>query len=323
MFLHSLIFLRHINVLPISMSRSRQLNNFINSLLCQELNKCSRQICRTDHYTVTWSNNSFKDCLKCAKCHPGLGLYPKCGSSVTHPVKGIGCIPCVNGKTFSNDYNSAPCISCHGCAKHEIVAANCIQSSDTKCNGTCIRGYYYTKKPRHDCLRCSYCCFDGKDEIQQECVNQGLNTVKQHCSHRMDKTCGPNPTTMITPETQLPAHSTPAPAHSTPANRLATHHSQPTNQGQAKVAMIVSSVAVGLLFAVIVVGAILCMRRMRKIQRRRGSKQPPMSVAMNVNGTLATEDQSKLCLISRIMLSLHVIDTFCKLLAIRCCCCFC
>ena len=232
--------------------------------------------------------------MKCDKCHPGFGLYPKCGSSVTHPVKVIRCVSCVNGKTFSNDYNSAPCISCHWCAKHEIVAASCTRSSDTKCNGTCIQGYYYTKKPRHDCLRCSYCCFDGKDEIQQECVNQGLNTVKQHCIHRMDKTCGPNPTTLITPETQLPAHST-------PANRLATHHSQPTNQGQAKVAVIVSSLAVGLLFAVIVVGAILCMRRMRKIQRRQGSTQSPTSVAMNVNGTLATEGQSKLCLISLII----------------------
>ena len=158
------------------------------------MDECSGQICPTDHYTVTWSNNRFKDCLKCDKCHPGFGLYPKCGSSVTYPVKGIGCVPCVNGKTFSNDYNSAPCISCHGCVKHEIVAASCTRSSDTKCNGTCIQGYYYTKKPRHDCLRCSYCCFDGKDEIQQECVNQGLNTVKQHCIHRMDKTCGPNPT---------------------------------------------------------------------------------------------------------------------------------
>ena len=230
------------------------------------------------------------------------------------------------------------------------MAANCTRSSDTKCNGTCIQGYYYTKKPRHDCLRCAYCCFDGKDEIQQECVNQGLNTVKQHCSHRMDKICVPDPTTMIIPETQPPAHTpantlvnhhshpipdpttmiipetqppaqTPAntlvnhhshptnqgpnpttmiipetqpPAH-TPANTLANHHSHPTNQGHGKVAVIVSSVAVGLLFAVIVVGV---MRKMRKIQRRKRSPQLPISVAMNVNGTQATQGQSKLCLIS-------------------------
>ena len=200
------------------------------------------------------------------------------------------------------------------------MAANCTRSSDTKCNGTCIQGYYYTKKPRHDCLRCAYCCFDGKDEIQQECVNQGLNTVKQHCSHRMDKICGPDPTTMIIPETEPPAH-TPAntlvnhhshptnqgpnpttmiipetqPPAQTPANTLANHHSHPTNQGHGKVTVIVSSVAVGLLFAVIVVGV---MRKMRKIQRRKRSTQLPTSVAMNVNATQATQGQSKLCLIS-------------------------
>lgn len=95
----------------------------------------------------------------------------------------------------------------------------------------------------------------------------------------MDKTCGPDPTTMIIPGTELPA------------NPLA-------NQGHGKVAVIVPSVAVGLLFAVIVVGAILGMRRMKKIQRRQRSTQLSTSVVMNVNGTLATEGQSKLCLIS-------------------------
>ena len=226
--------------------------------------------------------------MKCAKCHPGIGLHPICGQSVTYPVKGIGCEACIDGKTFSDEYNSAPCSTCHSCAKHEIVAANCTRSSDTKCNGTCIPGYYYTNKPRHDCLRCSYCCYDGKDEIQQECIDQGLKTVKQYCSHRVDKTCGPDPTTMIILTTDQRQANT--------INTLA-NPSQPTNQGHhVKVAVIVSSIAIGLLFAVIVVGAILL--RMRKVQRRRGSASQLPTLAMNVNETRPTEALSKLWLIS-------------------------
>ena len=125
-------------------------------------------------------------------CHPGQGLYPKnCGEKITHPPN-IECKLCENGKTFSEKYDSSGCKSCHLCAQHEIVTQDCTPRSDTVCSGTCTQGYFYHNATR-DCQKCSYCCNDGKDEKQQECINHGLRII--HCSPRPDKQCRPASTT--------------------------------------------------------------------------------------------------------------------------------
>lgn len=102
-------------------------------------------ICGADQYTVTDINGSFSYCLKCDKCHAGYGLYPVCGQTVTHPPSNIGCQPCPN-ETFSGEYDSGPCHSCHQCAELEIVAAPCTSSSDRICNGTCKKGYFLPRR---------------------------------------------------------------------------------------------------------------------------------------------------------------------------------
>lgn len=38
---------------------------------------------------------------------------------------------------------------------------------------------------------CSHCCFDGLDEEQLQCINQGFTAVNRHCSPRPDRTCNP------------------------------------------------------------------------------------------------------------------------------------
>ena len=138
------------------------------------------------------SDGSFIRCLHCDTCHPGRGLYPPCGSHIQDPPN-IECKVCPSG-TFSAELDSAPCHSCQQCAKHEIIAAPCTSKSDRICNGTCEKGYFYSKKDStHSCQKCSYCCFDGKDEEVSECANQGLNASKQHCRPRADRDCSPVP----------------------------------------------------------------------------------------------------------------------------------
>ena len=233
---------------------------------------CSK-FCRDgNYYTVTWSNGSFKNCLKCDTCHPGYGLDPPCGGQITSPVKGVGCKPCVDD-TFSDELDSAPCHPCQSCAEHEIVTANCNSTSNRICSGTCIQGYYFSKKPLHNCQKCSYCCLDGKDDIQQECVNQGLNVTNQHCSPRVDRRCGPDPTTMIIPKT----HDQPPQRTDTTAETSANHHNQPSNQGHSKFKII--SIVLGMLagvFLAALVGGVYLFRR-RKSQTTTGGLHPRAS----------------------------------------------
>lgn len=42
----------------------------------------SLKICDTNHYTIVYSNGTFKRCLSCGNCHEGYGRYPQCGSTV-------------------------------------------------------------------------------------------------------------------------------------------------------------------------------------------------------------------------------------------------
>ena len=146
--------------------------------------------CGSGQITVQWPNGTFKQCLHYAECHPGRGLYPhKCGNIVTFPAR-IECKKCDSGKTFSDTYDTSRCKPCHLCASHEVVTRNCTPSSDTKCKKACNFGYFFSK-PQHVCKMCSYCCLDGKDEEQPQCINQGLTAVNRYCSPRPDHTCYP------------------------------------------------------------------------------------------------------------------------------------
>lgn len=156
--------------------------------------------CGSGQITVQWPNGTFKQCLHCAECQPGRGLYPdKCGDIVKYPVKTHECKKCESGKTFSDTYDTSGCKVCHSCAEHEVVTKKCTLSSDTKCNKTCNSDYFFSK-PQQVCKRCSYCCSDGKDEEQPQCINKGLKALNQYCSPRADRSCKPSvPTSSETP----------------------------------------------------------------------------------------------------------------------------
>ena len=210
--------------------------------------------CGSGQMTVQWPNGTFKQCLYCAECHPGRGLYPhKCGDTVTFPVK-IECKKCDSGKTFSDD--TSTCKLCHSCAEHEVVTKECTLSSDTKCNRTCNSGYFFSEA-QHVCKRCSYCCLDGKDEEQPQCINQGLKAFNRYCSPRPDNTC--NPTSSVVSTVSLSS----SPKHP---------YKPATQQQNGKITLILSCVGLGLLFVFIILfGAIYCLRK--KIWSRRNVRE--------------------------------------------------
>ena len=200
--------------------------------------------------TVQWPNGTFKQCLHCAECQPGRGLYPaeKCGSIVKYPVKTHECKKCESGKTFSDTYDSSGCKVCHSCAEHEIVTQNCTLRSDTKCNKTCNSGYFFSE-PQHVCKRCSYCCLDGKDEEQPQCINQGLKAANRYCSPRPDRTCAP----LII---------------STPTGSVICTEARSSTKHHKIEWIILSCVGIGSLFGVILLSYCLWRRSKQKIRRQ-------------------------------------------------------
>ena len=140
-------------------------------------------------------------CLTCGQCPPGLGLHPPCGTQLTKKSK-IFCKECPSGR-FSAEFDSSSCKNCQQCAPHEIASASCTKVSDTSCNKTCDKGYFFVEVS-HSCQQCSYCCFDQKDEPQPECIKHGFNATGQYCGTRLDKTCTPvHPTTRTTLSTTV------------------------------------------------------------------------------------------------------------------------
>lgn len=207
--------------------------------------------------------------MNCETCHPGYGLYPACGQSVTHPASNIDCKRCPN-ETFSDEYDSAPCHSCQQCAKLEIVTAPCTRNSDRICNGTCTKGYFFAKKALHTCQQCSYCCFDGKDEEQPECIKQGLNASGRHCSARQDKQCGPSSTATLPSSTEkVTTQGTslthlPTTTHSPALTKLTISTPHPTNHHVSNPAVIVPSILSGVFFGVLVVAVMFYMYKRKK-----------------------------------------------------------
>ena len=199
--------------------------------------------------TVQWLNGTFKECVNCAECHPEHGLYPhKCGDTVTFPPQ-IECKKCDSGKTFSGTYDSSSCKLCHSCAEHEVVTKKCTLTSDTKCSRTCNSDYFFSN-PQQVCKKCSYCCLDGKDEEQPQCINKGLKAANQYCSPRPDRTCTP---------TQTPTES----------------------RSHGKIEWILLCVGIGLLFRVI----LYCLWR-KYMKKRRWDAQNVSTVENGCNVTV-------------------------------------
>ena len=145
-----------------------------------------KKICGPNEYPIT---DYHSDCIPCGKCHEGYGLVPKCGTPIKYQVDKTDCKPC-GPETFNDKYDSSSCNICHNCVDHELITEQCTNKSDTVCSGTCEKGYFFSKKDgTHSCQKCSFCCFDDKDEEVPDCESQGFSATKQHCSPRPDKDC--------------------------------------------------------------------------------------------------------------------------------------
>ena len=106
-------------------------------------------------------------CVACPSCPPGTGLTPQCGSFVKYGDK-IECKPCELGITYSATLNVGSCRPCGICSDHQKVVRNCTLESNSKCNHSCSRGFYY-EDMTGDCQACSFCCSDGRNTVKDEC----------------------------------------------------------------------------------------------------------------------------------------------------------
>ena len=97
----------------------------------------------------------------------------------------LHCVACKEG-TFSDTYDKGQCKPCTVCSTGRTVARNCSGSKNTQC-GPCGHGYYESEVV-FDCLPCSVCCWDGRDQFENQCKAQGL-PKHRHCKPRHERGC--------------------------------------------------------------------------------------------------------------------------------------
>ena len=97
----------------------------------------------------------------------------------------LHCVVCREG-TYSNSYGKELCTPCSLCSVGRTVTRNCSATKNTLC-GPCSYGYYMNDVVL-SCLRCSICCWDGKDQFENQCKAQGLPKHRQ-CKPRHDDGC--------------------------------------------------------------------------------------------------------------------------------------
>ena len=88
--------------------------------------------------------------------------------------------------TYSDSYDKGQCKPCALCSARRTVARNCSATKNTRC-GSCSHGYYKSEFV-FDCLPCSICCWDGKDQFESQCKAQGLPRHRQ-CKPRHESGC--------------------------------------------------------------------------------------------------------------------------------------
>ena len=97
----------------------------------------------------------------------------------------LHCVACKEG-TYSDTYGNGQCKPCSVCLVGRIVARNCSATKNTRC-GSCSYGYYENKVV-FDCLPCSVCCWDERDQFESQCKAQGLPRHR-HCKPRHQRGC--------------------------------------------------------------------------------------------------------------------------------------
>ncbi|XP_078370063.1 uncharacterized protein LOC144653833 [Oculina patagonica] len=122
--------------------------------------------CRFNQFTVENVLGNLS-CIDCPACMPGYGLSPQCGNYVKYGTK-IECKPCKLGMTYSATHNIESCRPCGICSDHQKVIRNCTLESNSKCNHSCSKGFYY-EEVTGDCKACSFCCSDGRNTVKDDC----------------------------------------------------------------------------------------------------------------------------------------------------------
>ena len=124
------------------------------------------------------------DCLPCPR---GSGLSPECGTRLKYHNRKVVCEACELGKTYSAHEDVSSCEPCGTCAEHQTVVKNCTLFSDSQCNDTCSKGFYF-ESLTGDCQPCSWCCSDQSSQVRSGCKDMPF--YKQ-CDVNTAKRCKP------------------------------------------------------------------------------------------------------------------------------------
>lgn len=136
---------------------------------------------------VTWRSNTAEQndtCLSCIDCPDGMEPSIPCGTVAKYGTH-LHCVACREG-TYSDTYSKQQCKPCSLCSLGRTVARNCSATKNTRC-GSCSHGYYKSEVV-FDCLPCSICCWDGRDQVESQCKAQGLPRHR-HCKPRHVRGC--------------------------------------------------------------------------------------------------------------------------------------
>ena len=108
----------------------------------------------------------------------------RCGGVAKHGTD-LHCVECKVG-TYSDSYGKGQCRPCSLCSEGRSVEQNC-SASQNRLSGSCNYGYYMNDVVS-SCLPCSICCWDGKDQLESQCIEQGLPSHRQ-CRPRHKDGC--------------------------------------------------------------------------------------------------------------------------------------
>lgn len=136
---------------------------------------------------VTWrrANAAQNDtCLPCIDCPDGMEPSIWCGGVAKHGTD-LHCVAC-KAEMYSDSYGKEQCRPCSLCSGGRTVKRNCSTTQNRLC-GSCSYGYYMNDVVS-SCLPCSICCWDNKDQLESQCIEQGLPSHR-HCKPRHKDGC--------------------------------------------------------------------------------------------------------------------------------------
>lgn len=167
---------------------------------------------------MTWRSNDAAQndtCLACIDCPDGMEPSIACGTVAKHGTH-LHCVVCRDG-TYSDTYGKEQCKPCTLCSVGRTMARNCSATKNARC-GSCRYGYYEDDFVS-DCLLCSVCCWDSRDQFEAQCKAQGLPRHR-HCKPRHEDGCQPAWTTTRATPGAISVRSNPATTQQTGKSQL-------------------------------------------------------------------------------------------------------